>query len=237
MTSTIQSEVQKLDADAVVTLYQIDTAPIGGTDVFSFTKRTAMGGNLVFGGVTFNAIDIAATGFLFDGKGAFPQPKLQVSNVGNLAAIMTVTNNDLQGCTLTRIRTFAKFLDDGAEPDSTAMFPPDVYTIDQKTKHTKQVIEFSLASPLDQAGRKLPRRQCLRDYCSHTYRIYDPDTDTFDTTKASCPYAGTNYFDENGDTTVKANDSCGRRITDCKLRFGTDPLPTRAFPGMPRSTK
>lgn len=232
--TTISEEVQKLDADAVVTLFRLDTSTIGGSDVFCFTPKTTMGGNLTFDGVVYNAIDIVASGFLFDGRGAFPQPRLQITNVGNLATAMIIANNDLVGCTLTRIRTFAKFLDDGSEPDPTKMFPPDVYTIDQKTKHSKRMVEFTLASPLDQNGRKLPRRQCFRDYCTHSYRFYNPTTGDFDYTTASCPYVGTNKFDENGNAVAtKQEDKCGRRITDCKARFGsTAVLPTRAFPGM-----
>lgn len=232
--SSIESEVQKLDTDAIVTLFRLDTTAIGGADIFCFTPRTALGGNLVFNGVTYNAIDIVASGFLFDGKGSFPQPKLQISNVGNLAASMIIAYGDLLGCTLTRIRTFAKFLDDGSEPDPDKMFPPDIYTIDQKTKHTKRYIELTLASQLDQNGRRLPRRQCFRDYCTHSYRFFNPTTGDFDYTTASCPYVGAAMFDENGEAVgSKQQDKCGRRITDCKARFGaTAVLPTRAFPGM-----
>lgn len=233
--SSIQEEAQKLDADAVVTLFRLDTSPIGGTDVFCFTPRTAMGGNLTHGGTVYNAIDIVASGFLFDGKGAFPQPKLQITDIGSLVTAMVVGNNDLAGCIVTRIRTFAKFLDDGSDPDPDKIWPPDVYVIDQKTKHIPgKLVEFTLASPLDQNGRKLPRRQCFRDYCTHSYRIYNPLTDTFDYATATCPYVGSNNFDENGVlTSDKSKDVCGRRITDCKARFGqAGVLPTRAFPGL-----
>ena len=185
---TINAEVQKLETDNVVTLFRLDTSPIGGTTVFNFTKKMRDGASISFGGVPYYGIDVDASGFLWDGRGNFPTPKLQVSNVANLLTAAIADRGDLVGATLTRIRTFEQFLDDGATPDSAAIFPLDIYTVQQKTKHNKVFIEWSLSSILDQTGRQIPARTMLRDVCSFSYRLYNPATGTFDTSTACLLY-------------------------------------------------
>lgn len=233
---SIKSEVQSLEMDNIVTLYQIDTTPIGGDAIFYFTKRMRETNYISFGGIQYAAIDISATGFLWDGNGAFPTPTIQVSNVANLLTAIVIELKDLCGAKFTRIRTFEQYLDDGANPDSTQMFAPDIYTIEQKTKHNKVYIEWQLSSILDQSGRQLPGRTILRDVCTHTYRIWNATTGTFDYTNASCPYSGSACYDENDKAVSASLDDCGRRLTSCKLRFGANgQLPTRAFPGVART--
>lgn len=235
---TLASEVQKLSSDALVTLYEIDTTPIGGSDVYHFTTMPSEGdaGPVTFGGVTFNPIDIEATGFKWDGKGGFPRPKIRVSNIGGLLTAAVIEYGDLVGAKFTRIRTFAKHLDDGSDPDSDIMFPPEIFTVNQRVSHNKYFIEWQLASPMEQLGVKVPRRQCIRDTCTHRYRIWDADANAFDYSNVTCPYTSAALFDENGETTADhAEDKCGRTIADCKLRFGENGvLPTRAFPGISR---
>ena len=236
----IETEVQKLAGDALVTMYEIDTTPIGGTDIYRFTGMPKDGGNVTFGGVQFTPIDMEATGFKWDGRGGMPKPKFRISNVGGLITAAIITHGDLVGSKFTRIRTYAKYLDDGATPDPNVMFPPEIYTVNQRTAHTKLYVEWQLASPMEQLGVKLPRRQCIRETCTHRYRIWDPDANggsgAFDYSNATCPYVAAVYWDENGvQQGLPSADDCGRTITDCKLRFGEDGvLPTRAFPGISR---
>lgn len=230
---TIETEVQKLELDNIITLYQLDTTPIGGTQIFPFTKRMYDTSFVQFGGVEYAAIDITASGFLYDGRGAFPTPTLQISNVNNLLTAVVVELKDLVGSKLTRIRTFEQYLDTGSNPDPDAMFTPDVYQVEQKTRHNRIFIEWKLSSILDQSGRQIPARTMLRDVCTQTYRIYRPATDTFDYTNATCPYVGTQYFDEKDLIVPKPDDKCSKRLSGCKLRFGQNgQLPTRAFPGI-----
>lgn len=234
---TIALEVQKLETDNIVALFQLDTTPIGGTTVFNFTKKMRENSYISFDGVQYAAIDISADGFLFDGQGQFPTPRIQVSNVGNILTSAIIEFKDLVGATLTRIRTFEQFLDDGSNPDPTATFPIDIYTVEQKTKHNKIFVEWQLSAIIDQTGRQLPGRTILRDICTHRYRIWDTISETFDYSNATCPYVGVNNFNEQDvSQSDPANDKCGKRLTSCKLRFGErGVLPTRAFPGVART--
>jgi lambda family phage minor tail protein L len=258
MTDTIHSEVQQFATDMLVELYTIDASALGA-GVFYFTpvsnttsshpyqnittnwqddtQNWDAGGSgygpLVYGGISYTPIDIQATGFEWSSQGTLPAPKLQVANTNFVMNAAVITYGDLLGAIVTRCRTFRKFLDDGTTPDPTSHFPLDIYKIDQKSGHNKIYIEWQLAASLDQEGRKLPSRQVLRDACTHIYRIYNSTTGAFDYTQATCTYTGTQYFDATDSATFNpALDSCGRRISSCRCRFGQNgDLPTRAFPG------
>lgn len=233
MTNAIK-EAQKLEGDALVSLYVIDTRPIGGNQIIRFTTMPDDGEPVVFGGDTYHAVDCEVEGFEWDGRGSFPRPTLKVTNLGGLVSDTINGVGDIVGSTFYRLRTFAKFLDNGGTPDPDAIFPPEIYTIDQRTTQNKTSVEWEMASPMDHLGVKLPRRIVIRDVCTHRYRVYNEDTNTFDYSNATCPYAGAKSFDENGvAVTDKSKDHCGKGLADCRLRFGKNGvLPTRAFPGV-----
>ncbi|QIG76832.1 minor tail protein L [Rhizobium phage RHph_Y1_11] len=235
--STLESEVQKLAPDALIELFILSLAPLGVSGTLYFTNnRNPDGSPIVFGGQEYVSVDFKSEGWEFQGTGPFPRPVLTISNVARFLSGLLYDYNDLVGARVTRLRTFAKFLDGGAEADPDKTFAPDIYVIFQKRKHTKKFIEFVLAANADQEGVMLPRRQVLRDTCTHSYRIWNPDTATFDYTEATCPYTGSAYFNENGQSVSSpADDKPNYQLsTCCKKRFGNKNLPTRAFPGVVR---
>jgi lambda family phage minor tail protein L len=232
---TIDSVVQKLAPGVLVTMYELDLAPLGVTvdPVVRFTPNQA---TVVWNGNTYTPADVEADGFEWSGSGPLPRPTIKVSNINRVFSAMVRDYQDAVGAKLTRIRTFAQFLDNGSDPDPTAIYPLDIYTVDSKEAQTKIFVQWKLTAAMDQQGRKLPGRQVLRDTCTHRYRVWDTTLGDFDYSKATCPYTGVLFFDANGDVVVSgANDVCGKRFTDCEKRFGvTVALPTRAFPGAAR---
>lgn len=231
--AAIDESLQSLEPGSLVTLYVLDATDLGG-DLLRFTAGPLDGAPVEFDGDTYAPIPIEAEGFEWSGQGALPTPTLRVSNVGSAFVTLILGFNDLLGATVLRLRTFERFLDDGADPDPGAVFNAEMYRIERKVKMTGSEIEFELASSLDHEGVMLPRRVALRDSCTHRYRRFTGSA--FDYTKASCPYttdADGAYFDETGSPTIRANDRCGKRLSDCRLRFGQNGrLPTRSFPGM-----
>lgn len=168
---------------------------------------------------------VEASGFEYNGKGTLPRPTLRVSNVMNImSALLLDVNkdspgNDMCGAKLTRIRTMARFLPAAnfqggtnpfGNPDVTAILPLEVYYIDRKVSETRDLVEFELASALDLAGVRAPRRLCIANLCPWTYR------------GADCGYNGTRYFDANDKQIFDASkDECGKRLSSCLARFGT----------------
>ena len=106
-------------------------------------------------------------------------------------------------------------------PDSTALFPLEVYYVDRKSTENRNLVEFELASKFDLAGIRAPKRQCI-SRCQWVYR------------SAECGYTGTNYFDANDNPVVNTSeDVCGKKQSSCEARFGeNNELPFGGYPGI-----
>lgn len=233
MSSIIQAS-QSLEPGVMVVMYELDLTDLGGS-ILRFASTVDLNQPIYFGGERYMPIEIEARGFEWNGQGTLPTPTLRISNAEYIASSVAREYNDLLGATVTRIRTFSQFLDNGVDPDPGARFADDIYKIEQKKTQNKVFIEWELSASLDQQGRMLPGRQVLRDACTHAYRHYNSDKMAFDYSKATCPYSGKNCFDESGQAVTEELDRCGMKISDCRKRFGQHAeLPTRAFPGLMR---
>jgi len=233
---SIPATVQAPSVGRLVVLFDLDLAPLGG-EVLRFTNNVDAGGATVqWRGHIYVPAEFEADGFEWSGKGALPRPRLRVSNVNRVFSAAIVEFADLLGARVTRWRTFERYLDNGAEPDPDAHLQPDIYVVERKLAQNKVFVEFELAAAMDQQGRKLPGRQVLRGYCGHRYRRWDAAEGSFDYQQATCPYAEAAMFDRQGNVTADpAADACGKRLSDCRLRFGAAALPTLAFPGVART--
>ncbi len=242
----IKTDVQQPDLGEFVVLYMLDASGLGGS-YYYFTQSAHESAVVQWkrhpndnrpGPADYSPIDIEAEGFEFSGQGQLPRPKFRISNVTLALMSAVIAWNDLLGAVVTRYRTLKKYLygQPGYDPD--AHFPEDVYVIERKTLQSKVMIEWELSSILDFQGQQLPRRKALRDYCTHRYRVWDPNAEKFIYTHARCPYRGNRYYDaldveQAGHPEL---DRCGKRLSSCRLRFtGKQPLPTTALPGLARS--
>ncbi len=239
---TIAQDIQEFATDNLVTLFEVDFTLLGGVVQF-LSPNTKDGQPITFDGQQYVPIPIFVEGYEISGRGALARPTLRISNVlGSVSSLLQQFGDDLGGTTVTRRRTFQKYLDGEPSADPTAIFPLDVFVIDRKVAHTKAFVEFELISPLDKRGLALPRRQVLRDACTHVYRNFNLVTGAFDYTSVTCPYVGVGsdpdtdgpHFDALGNPTDAPNDQCGKRVSDCKLRFSPAALPGRFFPGTNR---
>lgn len=223
----ISSELQKLAPNAIIELFQLDASPFGG-DIYYFHAGTnGLTQAVVWQGQEYQPYPVRITGFEFTTGGQIPRPKMMVSNVSGIITAIVLAYDDLLGAKVTRKRTMQKFLDainfsGGVNPDAdpTAEFPDDIYFIERKTSENKSVVEFELSASFDVQGVKLPRRQIIQNICPWRYR------------GAECGYTGTNYFDTNDNAVGSlAQDVCGKRVSSCEVRFGTNAeLPFGGFP-------
>jgi lambda family phage minor tail protein L len=224
-----------LTTQGIITLFQLDTSPCkGGGPTLYFTSATDFDHPINWGGQPYAPIPMDAQGFEMTTKGTIPQPSVTISNLFGSGNLLIDSYDGLVGAFLVRIMTLRRFLDDGSTPDGSAYITRDKFVVAQKTSHTAVAMVFKLAALWDLEGTQLPRRQILRDVCSHTYRYWDPTTGLFDYSKASCPYTDFRYFDVNNNATADyRQDQCSRNLTGCRLRFGYyAPLPARFFPGV-----
>jgi lambda family phage minor tail protein L len=219
-----------LVTEGLITLWQLDTTMLGGP-VFYFTSATDFDHpEITWGGQVYSALPMEASDFEMTTRGAIPTPTVTISNLYGAGNLLLDSYKGLVGAELTRILTLRRFLDDGETPDPAAYITREKFVVAQKTSHTAVAIAFKLASRMDVEGTQLPRRQILRDVCTHTYRAWDGTA--FDYSKASCPYTGAADFDTSNNPTDDPHDQCSRNIKGCQLRFPGQVLPARFFPGV-----
>lgn len=235
MTTPIQSIAQSLKPDAPVELFTLDTTSIGGP-ILHFVQGRDTSQRVSFGGVEYEAIDIEFKGLETSGAGALPTPTITVANHDGIVQTIMNTWGEPLGCTIYRIRTFARVLDGHEEPDGNAFYGPDQFRIERRVTENPVYIEFELSTNFDQEGKQLPGRQVIRDTCLWRYRAFNPATRQFEYAKAQCPYTGNRYFDINDQEVFDpALDYPSRRISCCEARFGKgNPLPFGGFPGVAR---
>lgn len=157
---TIKQDLASMNPSPYWEGFIIDLTALGST-VFRFTSCSDS--NVGFGSFgTFQPFPIKGTNFEVT-QDQPPRPTLIVSNVTKLVQPYVQSLNDLVRGKVTRVRTLAKYLDNGATPDSSQYLPLEVYYIEQKTKHDKFTIEFTLATALDLPYIKFPTAQVLKD--------------------------------------------------------------------------
>lgn len=241
VTVAVREELSKLNPSSVIELFEITTGTRlhGGCGVYRFhagVNAKQVTGHVVWDDNTYYAWPVEAEGFEYTGNGSMPRPKIRIANIdATITAILLEIGNfsncaDLAGARVVRRRTLARFLDavnfEGdtnpfGTPDPNASLPEEVYFIDRKSAETRELVEFELVSVLDLAGVRAPKRQTINNICQWRYRT------------VNCGYTGEAYFDENDTPTNEDNDVCGKRLTSCEARFGTNAeLPFGSFPGV-----
>ena len=118
-------------------------------------------------------------------------------------------------------------------PDSTAIFPREIYYVDRKSAENRNLIEFELASAFDLAGVRAPKRQCI-SRCQWVYKSaecgYDP-TDGPGKNVDGVQLTRFNASDEG--VLTDAEDVCGKKQSSCECRFGdVNELPFGGYPGI-----
>jgi lambda family phage minor tail protein L len=246
--TSIASDKQKLSPGNLVELFDLDLSIYQVGLIYRFCSSFTNTESILWQGNSYTLLPIVAEGFEVSGRGTLPTPTLKICNVGNLISAISSEFGDIIGATLTRWKTYEHYLDGGASADPNQHYPKEIWLIERKKNQNKVFVEFELSASIDQEGRLLPGRQILRDACTHRYRVWDATTNSFDYANATCPWAGSDslpggaedpYFTEVGARTGDpASDVCGKKLTDCKLRFMHQfkkvDLPFRGFPSVSR---
>ena len=228
MTSqAITTEIQRLAPSAVIELFVLDLSLFNEGVVRFHAGTNELRRQVVWQGNAYEPFPIQAEGFEFNGNGQVPRPKLKVANVTGSITALILSFQDLVGAKITRKRTLVKYLDGvnfasgtNQTADPSAEFADDVYYIDRKSRETRDVVEFELAASFDLEGVSLPRRQIVQNVCPWGYR------------SSECGYTGTAYFNANDvSVSLKSQDACGKRLSSCQKRFGSNAeLPFGGFP-------
>lgn len=198
----VNSQLFSLIPSSIISLFEIDATSIafdlgivGQSEIFTdstglifrfHNTNKLLNNSIYWQGNEYFATPIQADGFQMSSKGTLPTPILSLSTSEENAALLSIFKNkirqlgDLVNAKVTRIRTFASYLDkenfidqitpDGFTPDSNAEISRDIYYIDRKSNETKTTIEFECGSILDVEGLKLPTRLVIANKCMWKYR-------------------------------------------------------------------
>jgi lambda family phage minor tail protein L len=239
--SNILEELYSSSPTAIVELFHLDLRPIADfynipenlLDFYFHSGTNELEQDVVWQGNTYIRYPVQMSDTSMSIEGQLPRPKVTISNLGGSIGPMLHLWGDLIKADFNRIRTFVKFLDaanfaDGnPDKDPNAYFPIDSYRIDRKSGENRESVELELAVPWDVEGIKLPRRQILANVCPWKYRQRGPES--------GCGYLGKAVADERDNLLNPADyggdmnspeawaaDKCGKRVTSCRLRWGSN---------------
>ena len=224
---TVYADMQTLEPGALLELLVLDASAIGG-EIARFHGYLQVG-SITWQGNVYSPWPIQTDGWEVTTDQP-PVPTISVGNVDSSITALCLAFDDLLGATVTRHRTFAKYLDavnfpDGnPNADPTQEFTPDVWTIERKASETYQSVQFELSSPLNVMNAQLPAGQIIANSCRWLTRggYRGP----------YCGYTGPAVAKiDDTPTTDLSQDQCGGRVVSCKLRFGANnQLPYGGFP-------
>lgn len=223
----IKADIQSLEADATVDLYILDLNPMGEATIYRYYPGVdANYGDLVYQGFTYSPWPITVEGMEKLGTGPQNRPTLTISNVTGYVTSISDPRQDLIKTKVSRIRTLAKYLDGQPTADPLA-YATEIYYIDRKKAENKEIVQFELATAMDFLNKQLPGRIMIANTCPWEYK------------GTSCGWPGTDsnkWYDRTGTTVVTSpEDVCGKRLSDCKIRFGDGAeLPYGGFPTLGR---
>lgn len=204
----------------------------GAVTASSDTEKEAKR-DIIWQGKIFSPIPIKSDGLEMRGDGKASTPSLVLANnldgIQGAISALCMQYEDFAGSKLTVINTLAKYLDavnfSFGNLQAANEYRKQIWYIEQKTSENGAQVAFELSNPVDFEGAKIPSRE-ITSYCHWAvhgrYRGQE------------CGYTGTKRFTVTGvATTDPAKDNCGGCLSDCKIRFGSQPLP---FGGMPSSS-
>lgn len=184
---------------------------------------------IVWQGEEYQAWPYEVTGLEVTGDGRAPQPSISVGNVNGMISSLCLALDDLLQARVRIHTTLLHYLDAVNFPEGNPSADPsqgktELWFVEQKTAETPEAVTWSLSSPADVAGIRIPSRQ-IHSMCEWCLRgeYRGPD----------CGYMGPPVADDTGNPTADpSKDACGGLLSDCKLRFGEfNQLPFGGFPG------
>lgn len=167
----VAANLQSLTPDPLIHLFELDTTPIGDDSILTFHN----GGTLTsdravsFKGTVYTPMPIEIDGIDYSGGGEPPRPKMVISDLGGFLSLAALSLNDLVGATLTRRRTWPRFLD-GSPEAAPVELDPDIFTVERKVRSDGITMEFELGTAYDLAGVTFPLHKVTSAYCPFTYR-------------------------------------------------------------------
>lgn len=197
----LSSELMSLSPSSLISLYEISVADLGFSagiisqtevslninTIFRFHNSINLtSSSLYWQGNEYIAAPIIAQGFETSLKGSPVTPSLSISVSDEGIPQLTMLKQriyqlgDIVGAKVTRIRTFARFIDatnffnqtppQNFFPDPNQELPRDIYYIDRLANENKNAITYDLSQLFEVEGITLPGRIVSEQSCVAAYR-------------------------------------------------------------------
>ncbi|WP_427501386.1 phage minor tail protein L [Methylomonas sp. MED-D] len=221
-------DIHTLDPGAKVDQFIVDLNPIGVGQTYYFYPGLGLDSAPVeYLGQTYLPWIVQVTGLDKRGTGAAPRPSATIANIDGFVTDLCRQYQDLVGAVVIRRRNLAQYV-----LANVANYRDEKYFIEQRASELREAVKFVLASPLDFNDFQLPAMIAVATSCPHRYKST--------ANGSGCSWPGTDsskWFDRDGNPVGSAGlDVCGKRLSDCKLRFGANnPLDFGAEPALGRS--
>lgn len=193
--SDLFRHLQQLEADADISLWTIDNSANGGTVYyFHSSNKNGIDTDLVHNSITYAATAIDISGIEQNGQ-TKPRPRMTLATLAAVQLGLLSDPDLLLGASCTRIKTRAKYLDAGSNPDPTAIEPTAKFFVQRLEKVvSKTSTTYQLSEPSDLPQTNVPRRRINANLCGVAYRgdvcqyAGDPKTDASGATFGAGPW-------------------------------------------------
>jgi len=189
---SVLQEAASLHPSAIIDLFTLDLNPkaniklhfhAGTQGQWDADNQVMTYVDVVFQGIDWAQWPVQVQGLEWSTTSTQPRPTISFSNVMGTFTQLNLEYGGLVGCKLSRLRTFAKFVQGGSNYDNTAAFPVESWLINRKTDENRVTCTYELINPMDFEDLMLPRRRVLSEQCQWTYR------------GDGCGYGGMGLFD------------------------------------------
>lgn len=219
-------ELEKLEQSAMIRLFDVDLTGMGGPLSRFHSGLNEKMEPVIWQGYVYSGFPAKMDGIKRTAQGASNRPTLTLSNVTGIVTGLFSQYNELVGGIVYVRDVYAKFLDkenfiDNINPDEDKNQEyVSYYKIQKPNSINAQSATFELSLPMEADNKLIPANIITCTSCQWRYR------------RKGCGYDGNAYFDRFGNPVGSIEeDECGKRETDCNLRFGAgNSIPIRIFP-------
>lgn len=146
----------------ILELFTIDFTDVGG-GILYLTNNTSLN-SISWGGTVYAPNPIQVSDLSNNVQSAAPSVVIDASNLTGIFTHSIALTRDLVGGVITRNVVNRANLDDGDDPSTTPVQPPDIYRIENSAR-TRTSVSLQCTSQLATWGSELPsKRMLIRDY-------------------------------------------------------------------------
>lgn len=154
----------------IVELFELDFRRQGGGVIY-ITNNSYVNRDIVWNGTLYTPNAVLIEELSNTVKGTSPQPTMKVSNISGILNSQILITRDLVGGKVTRTIILSDNLDDGQNPSTTPIQPPDTFFINNSLRD-KNEISLRTSTQLGAFNTEIPAMRVTADKYPGIKRVY-----------------------------------------------------------------